>query len=388
MKLLADTGLMPRDPAAAKALEMLDPYELRATGLDVMLPLTHLGRAVFHLNQRRGFKSNRKTDRGDNESGKIKDATQRLTWAMQETGARTYGEFLHMRRARASDPRHVPSVRTRLSVASRGGPDSKEEAGYDFYPERAHLENEFHALWSAQAAFHPNLTDELRDVVFEKIFYQRPLKEPKVGLCLFTAEERLPRAHPLTGRRVLYETVNQLRVTADGHTTRPLTREERDMIVHALDNKKPAKSLSSMNLKLAALGKLVKLKDGERFTLESGVRDAIACDPIRATMVHPDGFGPAWSRLDWQAQWALIEKLRQVQSDDDFASLVAWLGATHNLSEDHAKRIANLHLPEGYGRLGLTATEAILSNLKAEVCTYSQAVERWGKHHSNQRTGE
>lgn len=53
-----------------------------------------------------------------------------------------------------------------------------------------------------------------------------------------------------------------------------------------------------MNLKLAALGKLVKLKDGERFTLESGVRDAIACDPIRATMVHPDGFdrpGPGWT---------------------------------------------------------------------------------------------
>lgn len=77
-----------------------------------------------------------------------------------------------------------------------------------------------------------------------------------------------------------------------------------------------------------------------------------------------------------------------MQSDDDFASLVAWLGATHNLSEDHAKRVANLHLPEGYGRLGLTATEAILCNLKAEVCTYSQAVERWGNHHSNQRTGE
>ncbi|WP_040884657.1 type II CRISPR RNA-guided endonuclease Cas9 [Maritimibacter alkaliphilus] len=388
MKVLVDAGLMPSDPAAAKALETLDPYELRATGLDVMLPLTHLGRAVFHLNQRRGFKSNRKTDRGDNESGKIKDATKRLTWAMQEAGARTYGEFLHMRRARASDPRQVPSVRTRLSVASRGGPDSKEEAGYDFYPERAHLEDEFHALWSAQAAFHPDLTCELRDVVFEKIFYQRPLKEPKVGLCLFTAEERLPKAHPLTGRRVLYETVNQLRVTADGRTTRPLTLEERDMIVYALDNKKPVKSLSSMHLKLVALGKLVKLKDGERFTLESGVRDAIACDPIRATMGHPDGFGPAWSRLDWQAQWALIEKLRQVQSDDDFASLVAWLGATHNLSEDHAKRVANLHLPEGYGRLGLTATEAILCNLKAEVCTYSQAVERWGKHHSNQRTGE
>ena len=77
MKRMAQVGLMPADPSEAKALEVLDPYELRARGLDGPLPLKHFGRALFHLNQRRGFKSNRKTDRGDNESGKIKDATAR-----------------------------------------------------------------------------------------------------------------------------------------------------------------------------------------------------------------------------------------------------------------------------------------------------------------------
>lgn len=176
MKVLAGTGLMPADPAEAKSLTQLDPYELRARGLDEPLPLAHLGRALFHLNQRRGFKSNRKTDRGDNESGKIKDATQRLDWAMQDAGARTYGEFLHMRRTRAADPRNVPPVRTRLSIAARGGPDAKEVAGYDFYPDRRHLEAEFYALWTSQAKHSPDvLTDSLRDLVFEKIFYQRPL---------------------------------------------------------------------------------------------------------------------------------------------------------------------------------------------------------------------
>ena len=68
MRKLADAGLMPTDPIEAKALEQLDPYELRSTALDERLPLHQLGRALFHLNQRRGFKSNRKTDRGDNES--------------------------------------------------------------------------------------------------------------------------------------------------------------------------------------------------------------------------------------------------------------------------------------------------------------------------------
>lgn len=395
MKLLARTGLMPADPTAAKALELLDPYELRARGLDEPLPLTHFGRALFHLNQRRGFKSNRKTDRGDNESGKIKDATARLDLEMMTSHARTYGEFLHMRRAKATDPRHVPSVRTRLSVAARGGPDAKEETGYDFYPDRRHLEEEFHELWAVQAAQHEVLTDDLRDLVFEKIFYQRPLKEPDIGRCLFSGygdissdERRLPKAHPLTQRRVLYETVNQLRVTADGRATRPLSLEERDTIVHALDNKKPTKSAASMNMTLKALAKLLKLRDGERFTLETGVRDNIACDPVRACMSHPERFGSKWSTLDWQAQWEVIDRLRKVQSDAEFTELTDWLMNVYGLDADHARAVGNAPLPEGYGRLGFSATERILTHLQADVCTYSEAVAKCGWHHSDQRTGE
>ena len=388
MKLLARSGLMPANPAEAKALAILDPYALRAKGLDEALPLTHFGRALFHLNQRRGFKSNRKTDRGDNESGKIKDATARLDIEMMTSAARTYGEFLHMRRQRASNPRLVPTVRTRLSVAARGGPDAKEEAGYDFYPDRRHLEKEFDALWKAQAAYHTELTDELRDLLFEKIFYQRPLKEPKVGLCLFTEEERIAKAHPLTQRRVLYETVNQLRVTADGRSSRPLRLEERDRIIHALDNKKPTQSATAMNMKLTKLAKLLKLRDGERFTLETGVRKNIACDPVRARMVHSERFGPRWSSLDWEAQWEVISRIRKVQSESQFDALTKWLMQTHGLDQQHAEAVGNAPLPEGYSRLGLSATKRISDHLQSEVCTYSEAVAKSGWHHSDRRTGE
>lgn len=51
MKRMAEAGLMPQNPDEAAALTALDPYALRATGLDRALPLTHLGRALFHLNQ-------------------------------------------------------------------------------------------------------------------------------------------------------------------------------------------------------------------------------------------------------------------------------------------------------------------------------------------------
>lgn len=388
MKRMAAVGLMPADPVAAKALEQLDPYALRATGLDEALPLTHFGRALFHLNQRRGFKSNRKTDKGDNESGKIKDATARLDQAMMAKGARTYGEFLHMRRASAPDPKNVPTVRTRLSIAPRGDSE-KAEPGYDFYPDRRHLFEEFTKLWAAQAAYAPDfLTDELRDEISVIIFHQRPLKTPEVGLCLFTDERRIPSAHPLNQRRILIETVNNLKIAARGEPARGLTRDERDMIVHALDNKAHTKSLSGMTMKLKALGKLIKLRAEQSFTLDTANRDAIACDPVRASLSHPDRFGARWSALDVDAQWDVVQRIRAVQSDAEHDALVAWLMSTHGLDRAHAEGAANAPLPEGYGRLGLTATTRILAALEADVIPYSAAVAACGWHHSDGRTGE
>jgi len=380
---------MPSDPAEAKALERLDPFELRARGLDEPLPPTHLGRALFHLNQRRGFQSNRKTDRGDNENGLIRDATARLDQAMLIAGARTYGEFLHRKRAAAPTPRETPAVRTRLTLKAWDG--DKTEAGYDFYPDRRHLSEEFGKLWQAQAAHQPGLlTGALRDALFEIVFHQRPLKEPEVGRCLFTDEPRLPRTHPLVQRRVLYETVNALKIAAPGAPARPLTDKQRDSLIHELDNQKPTKASAAGRSKVSfkKLAKRLKLSAEEGFTLETAVRDAIACDPVRSSLSHPDRFGARWGTLDSDTQWQIIRRIRDVTSDVDHAGLVNWLVAEHGLDRDKAEAVASAPLLEGYSRLGETATHRILASLQAGVVTYDRAVAQCGWHHSNTRTGE
>ncbi|MDB5658473.1 MAG: type RNA-guided endonuclease Cas9 [Cypionkella sp.] len=386
IKRLAASGLMPQDPDQAKALELLDPFALRAKGLDQALPLAHLGRALFHIDQRRGFKSNRKTDGGDNEGGKIKDATGRLEMAMGAAGARTYGEFLHKRRAAATDPRQTPAVRTRLSLRLDEA-SGKSEPGYDFYPDRRHLEEEFHKLWRAQEPHHPAMTDELRDQLFETIFYQRLLKEPKVGRCLFYPEDRLPRAHPLTQARVLYETVNNLRISANGRASRSLTLEQRDQVITLLNGKEPLKSPGGTKLTLDALAKALKL-GGEKFTLETAARDAIACDPVRASLAFKDRFGARWSTLDWQQQWGLIQRRQNAQSDQQVQELIQWLIDSHHLTPAQARATADAPLPEGYSRLGLTATKAILDKLRSDVLTYDKAATAIGRHHSDGRSGE
>src|SRR5690606_33947401 len=96
---LIEAGLMPADEMQRKALADLDPYQLRARGLDEKLTPHEFGRAIFHLHQRRGFKSNRKTDRktNDKDQGKIAAASAALAKKFQDENARTFGEFLWRR---------------------------------------------------------------------------------------------------------------------------------------------------------------------------------------------------------------------------------------------------------------------------------------------------
>ncbi|PKP63558.1 MAG: type II CRISPR RNA-guided endonuclease Cas9, partial [Alphaproteobacteria bacterium HGW-Alphaproteobacteria-8] len=380
---------MPASPEAAAQLAALDPYELRARGLDHPLPPEHLGRALFHLNQRRGFKSNRRTDKDSNEGGLIADGSARLEQAMMAASARTYGEFLHKRRAAATDPRATFAVRTRINPHLIDG-DGKEQPGYDFYADRHHLEKEFHTLWAAQVRHNPDLTPAMEDLLFQTIFHQRPLKAPAVGRCLFLEEPRLAKAHPLTQSRTLYETVNMLRIATPGQPKRRLSRDQRDQIVIALNNRKILAAPGKNVLTLAAIGKLLKLRPGEAFSLETANRDAIACDPVRMSLAYDGRFGPQWSALSVASQWELIQRLRD---DQDGTALVDWIMERYGVDRDRARAIADAPLPEGFGRLGETATRAVLAVLidgtaEQEVPTYNEAVAACGWDHSRLGTGE
>lgn len=361
LEALIDTNLMPADAQDARALAGCDPYALRAAAMDGVLTPHLLGRALFHLNQRRGFKSNRKAERkagDDKEGGKIAGGSKALDLAM---GSQTYGQFLN----------DQPIKRVRMRA---------EGDGYDFYPERRHLEAEFDAIWTAQAAHHPALlTDSVRDRLRRIIFFQRPLKAPKVGGCTFFNEEpRLPKAHPLFQERRLYEEVNQLEITRAGAPSRKLTLDQRDKIILKLKSAKTA-SFSS-------LSKLLKLADGESFNKASENRTGLVGDEIFASFSDKKCFGPNWAHFDAGTQWSIIEA---VAEEEDPVRLYDWLMATHGVSAEQAEAIGRVRLPEGHGRLGETASRTILAELKKDVVTYDKAVEAaLGKSHSDFRTGE
>lgn len=379
MQALVRHGLMPSEPARRKALESLDPYELRARGLDEKLSLHELGRALFHLHQRRGFKSNRKTDTGkDKESGKIKDGVGRLKQAMAEEGARTIGEFLWRRH------------KDRLSVRARlHGEGAK--ATFDFYPERGLVEEEFDRLWEAQAKHHAGLNGAARDELRAILFRQRALRPVDPGKCsLDPSDARAPRALPRAQLFRIYQELSNLRVVTSELEERPLSLAERDLLADKLR--------TTERLKFERAHRLLKLDPGAGFNLASEKQEYLKGDETAKALAHKQRFGKAWRALDLEQQTEVVERLLAEEDED---ALVAWLCESHGLEAAAARRVAGAPLPDGYARLGRRALGKIVSELMtaagdefADPATgeiliapigFAAAAERAGYHHSDMR---
>lgn len=357
MDALIRHGLLPQDSVERQALVNLDPYELRAKGLDEALPLHHLGRALFHLNQRRGFKSNRKVDKAaDQEAGKIKGALSQTEAAMQAIGARTAGEWLWLRH---KDKR---PVRARLN-----GQGAK--ASYELYVGRDQVAAEFDRLWEAQRGFHgAHLSDTARDELRDILLHQRELKPVIPGKCTFEPDDRrAPLALPSTQRFRIYQELNHLRILGERYEEIPLTRAQRDKLATDL--------LRGKKRTFEQMVRALRLPPGTRFNLESDKRTELKGDATAAALGRDDAFGERWHHLSLTEQDAIVERLLEEPSE---TVLVAELMEHWALPEAHAIRVANLGLPEGYGRLGRKALGKILPELMRDVVTYDAAVAAAG----------
>lgn len=374
MARLVKHGLMPADETARKALESLDPYELRAKALDETLPPHDIGRALFHLNQRRGFLSNRKTEKGDKESGAIKTAAGNLQKLMQDSGARTLGEFLH-RRHQVREP-----VRTRNRSTGT-------KAEYDFYPTRQMLLDEFDAIWKRQAPHHPSMTDEARTAIGDQtIFFQRPLKQPPVGKCsLDPATEpfekdpegyRCSWAHPLAQRFRIWQEVRNLAVDETGQPRRQLGKEEGDKVALAL--------FQNGKLSFDKIRSLLKLPPEAKFNLESEKRDLLKGDETAAALSAKKYFGKSWRSLPLNRQIEIVSKL---ENESDEKAIIAWLVSNTELDDEAADRVAAAFLPDSHCRLGLRAIKKITPFMEGGK-NYPEAAEAAGYDHALLPTGE
>lgn len=383
---LVSSGLLPAGMNERRALAHLDPYRLRAEGLDRELSPYEIGRVLLHLNQRRGFQSNRRADRKgkDKDSGLIAQGIASLTEALGESNARTFGEFLwrlHGGLDGSATPRTRHAVRIR--VEGQGA-----KALYEMYPSRQMLKDEFSALMTAQARHHPKLLSaEIIEGLHETIFHQRPLRPVEVGLCTFVSgERRLPRSLPSVEARVIYETLNHLRFGKGLKLETKLTVEQRDLLAGSL--------LRGDNITFLQLRKILGLHADVRISLEEEDKDGLKDFAARSAELawrrlkskqREERFGERWFTLPLAARDDIV---RVLMDTDDERAVVEWLEKVWKLSTDAAMSVAAWTPREGYARLGPTANERILAELKSpDLPTYSQACERAGWHHSDERDG-
>jgi CRISPR-associated endonuclease Csn1 len=365
LNALTRFGLMPAEQAARCEVVCLDPYELRAEALTRRLDPFELGRVIFHLNQRRGFKSNRKADRrGDNEPGLIRTAARDLAARLGKDGHATVGAFLADRHSRREE------IRIRLAGAGK-------TAAYPFYPLREMLEAEFDAIWQAQTGWNPALTTDMRDQLRHIVFFQRPLRDPPVGRCwLESGEPRAFRAMPSAQAYRIAQDLAHLRLSQPGMPGRELGDEERTLLRDHL--------LRGHNLSFDQVRKRLKLPAETDFNLASMRKQEL----VGAETAHRLGskkiIGDSWHRRSREEQDSAVAVMLSAETDESAIAALAALG----LEPAAAARAVGVNLPEGTTSLSLKAMRRILPHLDRGL-RYNDAVQAAGyPHHSDQRTGE
>lgn len=371
MRTLIAHGFFPQDEPARKALERLNPYSLRAKGLDDALKPEEFARALFHINQRRGFKSNRKTDKKDNDSGALKTAISKLRQALRDENCRTVGEWLHRRDAAG----HTVRARFRQNRVVKEDGKARIDKSYDLYIDRAMIEAEFDALWAKQSELNPQLFNETaRAELKDCLLHQRPLKPVKPGRCTFLPDEkRAPLALPSQQRFRIYQEVNNLRILREGLKQEPLTLAQRDELVGALER--------NSKRSFTQIKKLIGIGGAVQFNFEDPKRQELKGNTTSAILSNNKYFGDSWFQFSEAQQDAIVTKLVMEENE---ARLVQWLQSEVGVDEARAEMIANAGLPEGYGSLSATALSRILPELRRDVVTYDKAVLAAGfEHHSH-----
>lgn len=311
--------------AAHQAIQQL-PYLLRARALDERLEEHELGRALYHLGQRRGFKSNRKAKAkdSDDEKGKVYGGIHDLEARMQ--GKRTLGEYL-------------------------AGVDPAEQRIRGRYTHRSMYEAEFEAVWAAQQPHHAALTEEFKQLLMKVMFFQRPLQDSSelVGRCEWDpAKRRTQLWRPEFQRFRILQTANHLRVQNPEGELWKLSEDQRQKLIAALEG---AKELSLTKAK-----KLMGIQANWKFTIEGGGETKFKGDGVAAQMSGQ--LGEHWNGADPARRTEILEGIAGAETDEDAA---AFLAGNCNIEPEQARMAAEkISLPSGYASLSLEALRKAL----------------------------
>ncbi|MCY4183766.1 MAG: type II CRISPR RNA-guided endonuclease Cas9 [Rhodobacteraceae bacterium] len=338
------------------------PLKLRAKAVNEKIDLEELQRIILHMAKHRGSSAFDGRDNDEKDTLLTKEGIKKLEVKINEMGFKTYGQFLWYREKR------FKKVRINQEVIGKGG--------YDFYPSRSLLREEFDIIWKKQKEWYQEkLNDSFRESLEEVLFSQRKVSIPPPGNCSYvTNEKRLPKSSRLFQEKRIYEEVNNLRFSHQGTPLPELTIGQRDKLVEYLMR---GESLNKTEIKTR-----IGIKKNCKVNLEdSKDRTEIAKYPFSDSEL-----GEEWAELNEENKDFVLEIL---STHFDKEEAVDKIKTVINLSDQLTKRLIQTDFPKGYGNLGKTATRKIIEELKKHPTLSSrQAEDLAGLVHAQTPTGE
>ncbi len=386
LNFLIDNNLISQNKDERLKLKGLNPYELRAKGLNEKLTLDELSRVLIHINQRRGFLSNRKSDKQQKDSSDMKAAMKETVEKIKNDGYRTLGEYLY---SLQKDDDHsllrVKSEEVKKERTVKDGDGEKTKVvnttEYNYFPSRQLYIDEVNLILNKQSEFYPQLNSKIfdkdlnkeisiKDKIADIIFYQRKLRPQEVGKCQFEdGEYRCPKASPLFQEyRILCE-LNNLEL-CDFNDGICLSGEDREKIKQML--------MSQKEVKFSAMRKKLNIGANILFNLESEERDKLEGNKTSYELPKKGNFGELWQKIDEDKREEVIDKLLNEENEDE---LTKYLKNNFNeLTEEQIENIKNANLPDGYSSLSLKAIKKLMPYLR-DGKRYDEACEIvYGSH--------
>lgn len=367
-RLFHNHGLLAGQEPDALKRTSLDPWELRARGLDRALSPVEFAVALGHIAKRRGFRSARK----GKEANAVGD-DQKMLKALEATRERL-GRYRTVGEMFGRDPDFRDRKRNRDGL-------------FDRTQSRDDLAHEVSELFRAQRRLGSDAaTAELEEAFTAIAFRQLEMQDSEklVGMCQFeTRERRAAKFAPSFEKfRLLTKLVHLRITTADGE--RPLTRAE--IALAAADLGVTGK------LTVKAVRKRIGLPDDQRFTAikpedESQDIAARAGEAMHGTKKLRDALGDQlWAEL--QGQPEQLDRIAHIISffetadtiGSELRKLALPAGAVDALLTD----LGAFSRFKGAGHISALAARSLIPHLESGL-RYDQACEAIGYDHAASR---
>lgn len=324
-----------------------------------------LGRALYHLTQRRGFLSNRLDQNEEaEETGKVKSAISELCKEMKEAGCEFLGDYFYLL---------YRTEGNRVRIRSR-------------YTDREkHYLQEFKEICRVQ-----ELDEDLAKALEKTIFFQRPLKSQRQGVGKCTMEKghsRCAVSHPLYEEYRMLCYLNNIRIkTPSDDRLRPLNAEEREKIT-PLFYQKSNFDFKKIAKKLAGKTPFGWIRDEEDWPYQFNYRmtqEAPAC-PTTAQLIKV--FGEDWKTAMAETYTMITKQDGTLKTEDEICTDI-WnvlysfsskeklkeFGLKKlQLDEAQAKAFSEIRLTRDFASLSLKAIRKILFFLRTGE-DYSKAI--------------